>query len=182
MTNTFLGILIGFIVLIVLYLNFKPETHREVNNIVSDTTYVAYEVKVTVKPRIELIPIQVYDTNRVNQLVALVDSLKNQMIGDYGDGYGGIYSASWDTTIVNKDTVANIGISVYSSIPFDPDLWFDVNAKFNQPIIHETQLLTPSWWSRFWDRFGFYAGAGVGYDTEGKILPNINISFGFKLN
>jgi tetrahydromethanopterin S-methyltransferase subunit F len=182
MSNTFIGILIGFIVLIVLYINFKPETNRNVDIFTRDTTYVSYGVDVSVKPEIKYIQTTIKDTQAVNKWIRLVDSLKSILTSPDG-GYGGFSEAYWDTSIVvKKDTIARIEVGAYSNVPFDPDLWFRVKAKINQPIIHTTQLLTPSWWENFTNRWGFYIGGGVGYDTDGKIMPNINISFGIKIN
>jgi len=87
------------------------------------------------------------------------------------------YAASLDTTYENDLLKAEIDF--ISRIPLDPEAYYKLKFDVKKEVVFVPTKVEPSWWYR---RFGFFIGAGYGYDiTTKQVNPQVGVYFGINI-
>jgi hypothetical protein len=89
------------------------------------------------------------------------------------------FIASLDS--VYEDNLLRADINLVSRIPIDPEAYYKLNFDVKKEVVFVPtyKKSEPSW---FYRRFGFFLGAGYGYNFDNKqVSPQVGIYFGINL-
>ena len=141
----------------------------------TDTLYINHTIHDTiVKPK--------FYTKKITETVidsSWIESYKDSLYKILNSKEPVEFIAEKDTTYIDDKLTAKV--QFVSPIPLHPKSHFNLDIKYKETQIKETAIIEPSFWSKLFNRFGIYTGVGLGYTPDSKLVPNVNISFGFKI-
>lgn len=163
-TGTIL-IIISLLAIALIFSYKLGEKNAEIKYVREIDTLVTYQTihDTVIKPKFYTVVKKDTIRDTVNNVIFIKDSSK--------------YVAEVDSTY--EDDLLKLNVKYVSDIPLSYKSYFNIKADVKKEVVFVPTKVDPSWWYK---RFGFFLGAGMGYDTKTKqVNPQVGIYFGINL-